>query len=322
MGNEQTAIVVEARQGSFISPASLDAARDRYRVVSEFIKSILRESVDYGKVPGADKPCLKKPGAEKMASLFGLSPTFQDVQVVEDWTGKDHDGEPFFYYRIRCTLHLGERLIGSADGSCNSWEKKYRYRKGDRLCPKCGAAAIYCSKNKPEWYCWSKKGGCGATFHINDKAITDQEVGLVKNPDVADQVNTILKMAEKRALVAAVLIATNTSDYFTQDIEDYIEADYTPAPPPPAPAPTITVTEPIDVPDEPEHAMSYETACAITNRDGESYGSIQTAKLSYMLRSIEKRIKENHLEADELDSLQNKRDAIIVIIRHRREVGE
>ena len=85
--------------------------------------------------------------------------------------------------------------------------------------------------------------------------------------------------------------------------------------------PTITVTEPEEMP-EPTSAMSYETACAITNRDGESYGSIQTAKLSYMLRSIEKRIKENHLEADELDSLQNKRDAIIVIIRHRREVGE
>lgn len=85
--------------------------------------------------------------------------------------------------------------------------------------------------------------------------------------------------------------------------------------------PTITVTEPEEMP-EPTSAMSYETACAVTNRDGESYGSIQTAKLSYMLRSIEKRIKENHLEADELDSLQNKRDAIIVIIRHRREVGE
>ena len=114
----------------------------------------------------------------------------------------------------------------------------------------------------------------------------------------------------------------SSSDYFTQDIEDYIEADYTPAPPPPAPAPTITVTEPIDVPDEPEHAMTYETACAVTNRDGERYGDIPTDKLSFMLRSIEKRIRENHLEPDEKDALEMKRDAIIVIIRHRREVGE
>ncbi len=84
----------------------------------------------------------------------------------------------------------------------------------------------------------------------------------------------------------------------------------------------ITVTEPIDVPDEPEHAMTYETACAVTNRDGERYGDIPTDKLSFMLRSIEKRIRENHLEPDEKDALEMKRDAIIVIIRHRREVGE
>jgi hypothetical protein len=35
-------------------------------------------------------------------------------------------------------------------------------------------------------------------------------------------VNTIQKMAQKRALVAAVLNATNASDWFTQDVEDYV----------------------------------------------------------------------------------------------------
>ena len=82
---------------------------------------------------------------------------------------------------------------------------------------------------------------------------------------------------------------------------------------------TITVPEPIDVPDEPEHAMTYETACAVTNRDGERYGDIPTDKLSFMLRSIDKRIRENHLEPDEKDALEMKRDAIITIIKHRRE---
>jgi len=65
--------------------------------------------------------------------------------------------------------------------------------------------------------------------------------------------------------------------------------------------------------------MSYETACAVTNRDGERYGDIPTDKLSFMLRSIEKRIRENHLEPDEKDALEMKRDAILTIIKHRRE---
>ncbi len=35
-----------------------------------------------------------------------------------------------------------------------------------------------------------------------------------------DAVNTLMKMAQKRAYVGAVLLATNTSDFFTQDLED------------------------------------------------------------------------------------------------------
>jgi len=44
----------------------------------------------------------------------------------------------------------------------------------------------------------------------------------VPNHDPSDQVNTIDKMAQKRALVAMVLITTNASDYFTQDMEDFV----------------------------------------------------------------------------------------------------
>jgi hypothetical protein len=40
------------------------------------------------------------------------------------------------------------------------------------------------------------------------------------NPDGADVVNTIQKMAQKRALVAATLIATSASEFFTPDVED------------------------------------------------------------------------------------------------------
>jgi hypothetical protein len=49
----------------------------------------------------------------------------------------------------------------------------------------------------------------------------------IPNDDVPEQVNTILKMAQKRALVAATLIATGLSDYFTQDIEDFVPASET-----------------------------------------------------------------------------------------------
>jgi hypothetical protein len=48
----------------------------------------------------------------------------------------------------------------------------------------------------------------------------DTTLYRIPNPDVADLINTIQKMAQKRALVAATLIATAASEFFTQDVED------------------------------------------------------------------------------------------------------
>ena len=209
---------------NFLAPAaSVNDMLALYQAKKDFIEGVLREGVDFGAAfPGSEKPALLKPGAEKMVSFFGLSPVFEDVVTIEDWTGEAHSGEPFFYYRQKCKLYKGDHLIATADGSCNSWEKKYRYRNAERVCPICGNASIFKSKQKPEFYCWAKKGGCGATFQLNDNRIIGQELGQVKNPDVADITNTIVKMAQKRALVAAVLIGTAVSDYFTQDIDDFV----------------------------------------------------------------------------------------------------
>lgn len=79
------------------------------------------------------------------------------------------------------------------------------------------------SKRDPEWYCWAKKEGCGTTFKLNDPAIVDQQTGRIPNPDLADVYNTVLKMAVKRAHVAAILFVTCASDVFTQDVEDMPE---------------------------------------------------------------------------------------------------
>ena len=49
---------------------------------------------------------------------------------------------------------------------------------------------------------------------------TDSALYRIPNPDGADVVNTIQKMAQKRALVAATLIATSASEFFTPDVED------------------------------------------------------------------------------------------------------
>ena len=215
---------------------SIDVAIARRNAILDFTRKVMVQDTDFGAIPGTgkgDKPgknVLLKPGAEKLVSLFGLTPKFTIVKSVEDWTGADHAGEPFFEYISKCSLYKGDMLIAEGQGSCNSWESKYRYRNAQRECPLCGAAAIQKSKFPPKnapratpgFYCYSKIGGCGAEFDSLDSRIVDQDVGKKPNPDIADQQNTFIKMADKRSLIAVCLIGLNASEMFTQDIEDQI----------------------------------------------------------------------------------------------------
>ncbi|HEX8708999.1 MAG TPA: hypothetical protein VF723_12200 [Pyrinomonadaceae bacterium] len=208
----------------FMPAMSIELAVERYNTITEFVSRVLRRDVDYGVIPGTEKLTLLKPGAEKLTTFFGLSTRFQLIERIEDWTGEGYGAEPFFYYLYRCQLFRGDLLIAEADGSCNSREQKYRYREAQRVCPECGQAAII--KGREEygggWLCFRKKGGCGAKFATGDAAIEGQQAGRVPNAEIADQVNTIQKMGQKRALIAATLLAVNASEFFTQDVEDFI----------------------------------------------------------------------------------------------------
>jgi len=229
----------------------------RRNAVVQFVQRIMQENVHFGKVPGTSKNTLLKPGAEMLTTFFGLTPRFVSEEKVEDWTGSSHDGEPFFYFQYRCQLCRGDLTAGEGLGSCNSWEKKYRYRKASAVCPSCGADAISRSRYPPRgaaegtpngWWCRE----CKTDYAYDDPQIAQQEHGQVINPNPADLVNTIDKMAQKRALVAATLIAVNASEFFTQDLEDMaIEGVFEPAEPEAtgtttttSPAPRRTQTRP------------------------------------------------------------------------------
>lgn len=217
---------------------AINSAVDKYNTLVVYVKRSLRNELDYGKIPGCgDKPVLFKPGAEKIATLFGLRESIERLEALKDWTGKEF-GEPFFGFEYKCTLRdrSGE-IIAECVGSCNSWEDKYRWRKAERTCPSCGAAAIKRSgfpdkqTGDKGWYCHSKSGGCNAKFSSKDPSIIDQTAGRVPNERIFDQVNTIDKMAQKRAYVGAVILAANASNFFSVEHTeiDAIDIDYEPA---------------------------------------------------------------------------------------------
>jgi hypothetical protein len=184
------------------------------------MREVMKKDEHYGVIPGTGtKPTLLKAGAEKLCLTFRLDPQYE---ITEKQDGA--------HLRItsKCTLfHIptGQRF-GSGMGSCSTRESKYAYRQASIKCPACGNEAVI--KGKEEygggWVCFKKKGGCGAKYGDGNKTIEDQPRGRVPNEDLADQYNTVLKMANKRSLIAAVLNATAASDIFTQDIEDMPQA--------------------------------------------------------------------------------------------------
>jgi ribosomal protein L37AE/L43A len=192
----------------------------RRQMIVDATQKLMKQGVDYGRIPGTERDVLLQPGADKLCNLFGLVVEYETDEAIEDWRGAEHDGEPFFYYKIRGRAYRGNFLMGEGVGSCNSWESKYRWRNAERTCPSCNRPNIRKSR-EGGWFCWAKTGGCGANFPIGAAAIESQQAGRKANPDAADVVNTVLKMAYKRAKVATTINATSASEFFTQDVEDF-----------------------------------------------------------------------------------------------------
>ena len=187
--------------------------------IVQVMQAVMKDGTHYGVIPGVKKPSLFKAGAETINVALRLAPHYVSEKIWHD------DGH--LTVTVVCTLkHIPTGLeIATGEGLCSSRESRYAYRQGGRVCPECGADAII--KGKAEygggWICFAKKGGCGAKWpDDSDQARTFEtaDVGRVPNPDLADTFNTVLKMADKRALVAAVLNGTAASDVFTQDVED------------------------------------------------------------------------------------------------------
>ncbi len=222
-----------------VGALSVVDVRSQVNLIQHIMREVMRKDEHYGVIPGTGtKPTLLKAGAEKLCLTFRLDPQYE---VTER-----HEGA-HLTITSKCTLwHIpsGQRF-GSGMGSCSTRESKYAYRQASIKCPGCSKEAVI--KGKEEfgggWVCFKKKGGCGAKFPDGEEAIEKQPRGRVPNEDLADTYNTVLKMANKRSLVAAVLNTTAASDIFTQDIEDLAPQSAAPASEPAEEIPQLLTPE-------------------------------------------------------------------------------
>ncbi|MBE5813437.1 MAG: hypothetical protein E7314_07345 [Clostridiales bacterium] len=185
---------------SIIENIDLELLQKNVKKISDLhslIQNVLKKDYDYGIIPGTAKPTLLKPGAEKICMLFELTPKYEFLQNIEDYSNN------FFSYSFKCSLYKNENVVSEGVGSCNSKEKRYRYLLVNNL-----------SSNYS-----------GESEKVQDKYGNIKY--RIENIEIYNYINTILKMAKKRAFVDAILQVASLSEMFTQDIEDLtdLEAD-------------------------------------------------------------------------------------------------
>lgn len=193
--------VVEMRPGAIVraeeARMSVTEVIGHVRAVQEVMKSVMKEGLHYGTVPGTDKPMLYKQGAEKLCLAF---------KIASDYRIDDLSTPDIARFRVICVgIHQTTgNMLGQGVGECSSAEEKYRWRKA--VCKEEFEAT-------PESQRRIKFGRKSGGFYTVEQVRTEP----------ADVANTVLKMAAKRAQVAMTLNVTAAGDIFGQDLEDLDE---------------------------------------------------------------------------------------------------
>jgi len=186
--------------GNLMQPATVQELTAQVQVIQECMKRIMKKDTHYGTIAGCgDKPVLLKPGAELILTLFRINP---EPEVEEMSDGFD------VRYRIKVKgIHIPTgNVVGYGVGEASTSEKKYKWRNA--ICD----AEYENAEPTRRQIAYIKRNG------------SVSEVKQVRqNP--ADIMNTVLKMAKKRAIVDLCLTATACSDIFVQDLDDPGVAD-------------------------------------------------------------------------------------------------
>jgi hypothetical protein len=208
MSTDNGTTAIELRQPESAALAMVvepSEAMRRLGQLQEFVRGSMVKDVDYGVIPGTDKPTLLQPGAQKLAEIYGFTIDYEDRPgCVEDYE------RPLFVYKKRCVLKSKRdgAFVGAGVGSCNSLESKY------------GARWVF-EREVPSHLDHSKLPKKERVSKKNGRSFVMYQI---PNDKIFDQVNTLEKMACKRALVMAVIGATRSAGIFTQDMEDQQEA--------------------------------------------------------------------------------------------------
>lgn len=166
-----TSLVQSPQVSLELSAQAIESTKHNILLCEQLVQEVLEKDIDWGVIPGVPQPFLWDSGAAKIMSAFNCYAEYSTVRVV------DLPGKITFTVYCKLISRGSQQVIATGIGASSTRETKHRYR----------------------WVANPEADG------ISRKSCKTRKDGKyrIPNPDTEDLLNTIAKMAAKRADVDA-----------------------------------------------------------------------------------------------------------------------
>jgi hypothetical protein len=166
-----------------ITPETIQETMQSIALLQSMVNDLLIRGIDYGRIPGTPQDSLWDPGASQIISAFNCYPGERRMLKLEDSAEKI-----VVCVEVPIISRATGQVVSTGIGAASTLETKYKYRW---------------APNPQEW---GYDEAAIKTFKTKPGRDDDgNEVTLyrIPNPEHSELLNTILKMASKRAEVDA-----------------------------------------------------------------------------------------------------------------------
>lgn len=166
-----------------ISPETIQETMQSIALLQSMVKDILIRGVDYGRIPGTPQDSLWDPGASQIIGSFNCYPGQRRVLKLED-----SDQKIVALIEVPIISRATGQEVGTGIGAASTLETKYKYRW---------------VPNPQEWGYDEAAIKTFKTKSGKDEDGNETILYRIPNPEHSELLNTIIKMASKRAEVDA-----------------------------------------------------------------------------------------------------------------------
>lgn len=168
-------------QGLRVTKESVQDRRIELDLLQSMVKGILKKGTDFGRIPGTPADSLWEPGAMQIISAFNCYPGQRRILQL-----KDESDKLVVIVEVPVISRTTQEVMATGVGAASTLETKYKYRWFNK------ADARQMGYDDTALASLKQRDGKGGNVEYR-----------VPNPEHGELLNTILKMASKRAEVDA-----------------------------------------------------------------------------------------------------------------------